>query len=131
MEALSFDTTFLIDFQRERRKTPGAATRFLEAHRESPAYLSVVAIGEFAEGFVSRSDPVFLSVVESFEVLDVNRRVAAAYARITRSLRRNGNLIGTNDLWIAAVSVAHSLPLVTRNAEHFSRIADLKVVAYG
>jgi len=130
MDGLIFDTTFLIDFQRERRHGEGRAHRFLEAHAESLAFLPVIAFGEFAEGFATLDDPNFLNVVDSFTLLPVTGEVAAIYARLTKGLRENGNLIGANDLWIAAVAVEKALPLVTRNHGHFSRIPGLAVRSY-
>lgn len=130
MGALSFDTSFLIDFQKERLKGEGVAHAFLRHHGESVAYLSIVAYGEYAEGFADRSSGAFISVVESFELLMVNRRVADRFAEISRQLRREGRLIGANDLWIAAVSLVHELPLVTGNVEHFQRVPDLQVIGY-
>ena len=42
MESLIFDTTFLIDFQRERTgKLRGGAHEFLEAHKDAGAYLLI------------------------------------------------------------------------------------------
>ena len=76
MEALIFDTTFLIDFQRERSGSRGGAHAFLQDHAEAVAYLPMTAYGEFAEGFPNRTDATFLSVVESFELLSVTRAVA-------------------------------------------------------
>jgi len=128
--ALSFDTTFLIDFQRERRTGGGRAHRFLKENREEYAYLSTVVVGEFYEGFESSSNPVFLTVIESFELLEVKWEAALIYGDIVRGLRANGRLIGANDLWIAAVALAHSMPLVTRNVDHFSRVPHLQVIAY-
>lgn len=125
-----FDTTFLIDFQRERKLGKGRAHDFLHENREALAFLPVVAMGEFREGFDSDTDPVFLSVVESFEILPVNVRVAAVYGREVRRLRGKGKLIGTNDLWIAAIALEQSAPLVTRNVEHFTRVESLQVRGY-
>ena len=105
MEYLIFDTTFLIDFQRERKVARGGAHSFLEAHADAIAYLPITAYGEFAEGFANRTDPAFLSVVESFELLPVTRQTANTYAKITRDLRSKGLLIGANDLWIAASAI--------------------------
>lgn len=130
MESLIFDTTFLIDFQRERQRTRGIAHSFLEAHADAAAYLPITAYGEYAEGFPNRTDPAFLSVVESFELLPVTREVANTYAKITRSLRAKGQLIGANDLWIAATAIEKNHPLVTRNIADFSRVPGLELRSY-
>jgi len=52
------------------------------------------------------------------------------YGRIYRHLAAKGNLIGTNDLWIAATALHHGLPLVTNNHEEFSRVDHLRVIRY-
>jgi predicted nucleic acid-binding protein len=130
MEGLNFDTSFLIDFQRERLKDKGRAHAFLKGNRDAVAYLSIVAYGEYAEGFTDLSSAAFISVVVSFELLPVDRKVADCYAEISRQLRLEGRLIGANDLWIAAVSLVNELPLVTGNSEHFQRVPGLRVVGY-
>lgn len=130
MESLTFDTTFLIDLQRERRKGRGVAHAFLERNRDSIAYLPVTAYGEFAEGFADHGDPVFLAMVESFEVLPVTPAVAETYGRLARELRASGRLIGANDLWIGATALGHGFPLVTRNLEHFARLPGLQLRGY-
>lgn len=131
MDSLIFDTTFLIDFQRERAgKGQGPAHEFLRENRECLALLPVTAYGEFCEGFDDPSDPAFLSLVDSFEILPIVPRVAELYAKETRRLRRLGKLIGTNDLWIAAIALERKLPLVTRNLDHFARIRGLELRGY-
>ena len=130
MESLIFDTTFLIDFQRERQVGQGVAHSFLEAHADAIAFLPMTAYGEFAEAFTNRTDPAFLSMVESFELLPVTREVANTYAKITRELRAKGRLIGSNDLLIAASAIEKKLPLVTRNILDFSRISGLELRSY-
>lgn len=130
MESLIFDTTFLIDFQRERAGSPGGAHEFLRSHAEALAYLPVTAYGEFAEGFPDRTDAAFLSVVESFELLPVTRAVADVYAGVVRALRPRGKLIGSNDLWIAATALERDWALVTRNTAEFSRVPGLRIVGY-
>lgn len=130
MGALSFDTTFLIDYQRERREGAGAAHAFLRENGEAVACLSLVAYAEYAEGFDDLTSPAFLSVVESFEFLAMGRGTANRYAALARELRAKGRLIGSNDLWIAACALEHDLPVVTANFEHFQRVPELRVVAY-
>lgn len=130
MGALIFDTCFLIDFQKERKRGAGRAHQFLQTHSDFYAYLPIIAYGEYGEVFRSLSDAAFLSVVESYELVAVNREAADCYARLAREFRQEGQLIGANDLWIAATALSRGLPLVTRNTDHFSRIPELQLVQY-
>lgn len=130
MEALIFDTSFLIDFQRERKRGRGRAHQFLESNPDAQAYLPMTAYGEYAEGFESLEDPAFVSIVESFEMIKIDRPVAVAYARVTRSLRQRGQMIGANDIWIAATAIHRDWPLVTGNIEHFSRVPGIRLASY-
>jgi len=132
MEGLSFDTSFLIDHQREaaRGDIEGPAHRFLRRSADTPAFLSAVALAEFAEGFERANDPALAVLRQAFDLLPVDEEVAMIYARAAREMRRQGSLPGTNDLWIAAAAIRHGLPLVTRDAAAFRRIPGLKVVDY-
>jgi len=130
MESLIFDTTFLIDFQKERKRGRDRAHRFLERKAEAYAYLPIMAYGEYAEGFASLTDAAFVSVVESYEIIQLSRPIADRYAAITRELRAQGQLIGTNDLWIAATALHYDWPLVTRHLDHFARVEGIRLMSY-
>ena len=130
MASLIFDTTFLIDYQRERSRGPGKAHEFLREHATDAAFLPVAAYGEWAEGFTDRTEPAFVSLVQSFELLPVTRPVADVYAQTVRDLRARGQLIGANDLWIAATALEKDWPLVTRNLKEFSRVTGLRCLSY-
>jgi len=52
---------------------------------------------------------------------------AHEYARIRDYLERQGNLIGGNDLMIAAIALAHDLTVVTHNSGEFTRVPGLRV----
>lgn len=130
MAKLIFDTTFLIDFQRERKRGADKAHRFLEHNSDAYAYLPITAYGEYAEGFADLSDLAFVSIVESYEIIEITRPIAERYAAITRTLRAQGQLIGANDLWIAATAIHHDSPLVTRNLEHFCSVKGLRLSGY-
>lgn len=128
--ALSLDTSFLIDLLREHRSGKGPAHRLLESRAAAELCFSTTVLGEMAEGFGSADDPVFSALRRAHRLLDVDEDVALVYGRITRTLRASGALIGTNDLWIAAASLRHELPLVTADVEHFRRIEGLELVSY-
>ncbi len=131
MGRLSFDTTFLIDLQRERRKgQPGPACRFLDAHRSDSIEISSVVWGEYLEGFESVDDERIAKLQEALTVLVQTATTSRIYAALARKLRSDGLLIGSNDLWIGAASLEHAIPLVTKNAEHFRRLPGLRLIEY-
>ncbi len=49
------------------------------------------------------------------------------YGIIRNKLEKKGQMIGNNDLWIAAHALAADLILVTNNNKEFSRIPHLKI----
>lgn len=129
---VAFDTTFLIDLQRERARgdSDGPAHRFLAEDPKRELHLSATALGEFSEGFDDPDHPVLRAVRELHVLLVVDEDTALAYGQIARQLRTVGRLIGTNDLWIAAASVRHGIPLVTANSQEFTRVDGLEVLGY-
>lgn len=50
-----------------------------------------------------------------------------AYGKFRAQLEKAGEMIGGNDLWIAAHAAAASLTLITNNEREFKRIKALKV----
>jgi tRNA(fMet)-specific endonuclease VapC len=50
-----------------------------------------------------------------------------AYAHLRSDLTRKGQIIGPNDMLIAAICLAHGLTLVTRNVAEFGRVAGLQL----
>lgn len=51
----------------------------------------------------------------------------AAYGNIRAMLSRGGEIIGNNDLWVAAHAQTAGLTLVTNNEREFRRVPDLRV----
>ncbi|WP_244604067.1 type II toxin-antitoxin system VapC family toxin [Mycobacterium attenuatum] len=128
---MSVDTTFLIDLQRERSTgDDGAAHRFLKRSPDAELYLSTIALGEFAEGFDGAQHPVLNAMREGHVLVQVDDQIAFTYARIVRELRRRGELIGSNDLWIGCTSLRLGIPIVTANVADFRRIDGLGIVQY-
>ncbi len=62
-----------------------------------------------------------------FAVVPFDGNCAKAYGAIRNQLRKEGQLIGFNDLFIAATAIAHQASLVTSNVREFKRIKGLRV----
>lgn len=130
MGKIAVDTSFLIDFQRESGTSEGPVGQFLASHKLDHFYVSATALGEFAAGFPDLGHPNYRSVRARFGLVGVDEEVLLAYRMIYRDLKSKGELIGANDLWIAASAVRFDMPLVTRNQHEFARVDGLKVLSY-
>lgn len=67
----------------------------------------------------------FLEILQDVEVLDFDQSAAQVAGHLNAELDRAGTKIGCEDPLIAAVAIARSLPLVTRNLRHFERVKEL------
>lgn len=104
--------------------------QFLRLHPEAIPMISLVTVGEFTEGFADPTSAVCTALLQRFQLLQMTETTARHYAAITRVLRQKKQLIGTNDLWIAASALEHDLFLVTKDLSDFSRVDGLKLLKY-
>ncbi len=58
-------------------------------------------------------------------ILSIPEEIVVLAADLYADLKRNGQLIGDNDLFIAATALHHGLSLATSNLAHFNRIPGL------
>ncbi len=130
MKNYLFDTCFLIDLEREMRRGPAKAHQFLQQRASSRCCITWTVAGEFAEGFGDIHHPACAAMLARFDILPMDQSTAHHFAVTARHLRERNQLIGANDLCIAAAALAHAMPLVTNNSEHFGRIPGLLVAGY-
>ena len=52
------------------------------------------------------------------------------YASLYSTLKKRNELIGPNDLWIAASALQNSVPLVSKNKIEFQRVPGLRLESY-
>ena len=125
------DTVFLIDLWREAR-SPGRATRFAREHEGEQVGINWVVAGEFlagAEAAGQDADGV-RRFLERYPLVQSSPSIIQRYAEIYADLKRSNQLIGPNDLWIAASCSAFDKPILTRNVDEFQRVKGLRVVGY-
>lgn len=102
----------------------------MEEHPDEQLGIPAVVLGEFSEGFEDPDHPILTGYRSDFPIFPVDEIIASHYGTISRILRAGGNLIGSNDIWIAATALSLPCPLLTRNADHFARVPALEVVTY-
>lgn len=130
-QALILETTFLIDFERERQRGgDGPATALLVRYADYRLFITPTIAGELASGISLSDRPRWQQFIAPFRMLGPTPDVAWEYGKAFRHLQRNGVPIGANDLWIAATGLAYDLPVVTRNTNHYHRVPGLHVIGY-
>jgi tRNA(fMet)-specific endonuclease VapC len=115
-----------------RRKKPEEVLRRFRTLKQGEAALSVITFGELvygAEKSAQRAAALELlrELAQVLPVLGLPETAAEAYGTIRAELERKGQMIGNNDLWIAAHAKAAALTLVTNNEREFRRVRGLRV----
>jgi tRNA(fMet)-specific endonuclease VapC len=93
--------------------------------------LPFVVLGELRAGFaVGNQGPRNEAILRRFllkpgvDVLYADEQTTHHYANVYRQLRKQGTPMPTNDMWIAALVLQHSLVLYDRDA-HFDALPQL------
>ena len=94
--------------------------------------ISSITLAELLHGAEKSNEPVrSLATVEDFcsrlEVLPYGAKAAQHYGSIRAELERRGQLIGVNDLYIAAHARSEGLTLVSNNLREFERVEALQL----
>lgn len=94
--------------------------------------VSVVTVAELLYGVKLSARPkqvraAFDAFIRHLEVIDWSAQAAEHYADIRANLKLRGEMIGANDLLIAAHARSLKAVLVTNNVREFRRVKALKV----
>lgn len=79
---------------------------------------------------VERNRRITQEFLSAFETIPFDGVCARAYAAIKAQLERDGQIIGANDLLIAATACAHQAVLVTNNVSEFARVPGLRIESW-
>ena len=92
---------------------------------------SSISVGELLSGFKSgnreqKNRQELSAFLASPRVMlyTVDKDTAEHYSSVQHRLRKKGTPIPTNDIWITAVALQHSLPVYTMD-KHFNKVDDL------
>lgn len=94
--------------------------------------ISAITLAELEYGIANSSRPLqnrlgLMAFLNGIEVLDFDAEAAQEYGSIRADLKQRGELIGANDLLIAAHAKSKGLTLITNNTKEFERIEGLTI----
>ena len=115
-----------------RQNKPDQVLRRFRRLQPGEAALSVITFGELLYGAAKSAQRTaalerLRELIRLLPALALPESAAEEYGTIRAELESKGEMIGNNDLWIAAHALAAKLTLVTNNEKEFRRVRGLKV----
>lgn len=101
-------------------------------------YISAITVSELLVGVFRANNPsrrlkrsAFVeTIISKIPTLDFTLKTARIHAELYSHLAKNGNLIGSHDLIIAATALTYGHALLTTNTQEFSRIPGLVLLTH-
>ncbi len=123
------DTNILIYIMKH---TPPIVRARFESLPSDMLAMSVITLGELCFGAEKSKarEAALGSIARLQDVIEVHPlpvAAAAHYGQIRAQLQAKGQIIGSNDLWLAAHARARNWILVTNNEKEFNRVEGLQV----
>lgn len=95
-------------------------------------FISVITLGELRFGaeksqWKDKSFKVIEELTSIIPVIELDEQTAVHYAQIRKQLALQGQMIGNNDLWLAAHARSNNWIMVTNNEKEFLSVDGLQV----
>jgi len=118
------ETSILLHHFREKGKGKTVFEQAAEIHRRR--YISAITVFEIEFGAIRAGRTSDLQdILKLVEILPFGRAEAEEAARVHADLVSRNQIIGIRDVFIAGTCLAHRLPILTENEEHFRRVRGL------
>jgi tRNA(fMet)-specific endonuclease VapC len=94
--------------------------------------ISTIVLGELEYGVnhsqhLEKNRAALDAFLNAVQIFSLEPEAGEHYGRIRALLASEGQLIGNNDMWIAAHARSLGLALITHNRSEFSRVPDLVI----
>ncbi len=94
--------------------------------------LPAIVLGELLYGAINSAKPEkneydIILFANNSNLMAIEEAAAIRYARVRYDLKKKGSPIPENDIWIAALCLGQSVPLLS-NDVHFEKINELEVI---
>lgn len=126
---LVIDTSVLIEVEKGNMSVISKLEKLKKTPNDE-IIITFFTLCEFYNGLVKKTEKNRQEARErmsKYIILNTTKEAALIFSEIFSKLKQNGKQIPVFDIMIAAVSVAHNLPLVTLDA-HFKEISELKSI---
>lgn len=114
------------------KRKPLNVLKRLETLQPGMVFMSAITFAELMNGakkssFVEDNIRRLNALSEIIDVIDFDKNAAIIYGDVRSDLESRGEVIGANDLLIAAHALSMGLTLVTNNVKEFGRVRGLNI----
>ncbi len=114
-----------------KHRPPSVLKKLMSLNADDVAIASItnaeLVYGAYKSQKVEQNLEAISLFLSPFTILDFGGSAVKSYGQIRSTLEKQGEIIGANDLIIAAQAMAQNYILVTNNEKEFSRINGLIV----
>ena len=114
-----------------RNKPETIKEKLKDMEKKNEIALSSIVVSELLYGVKKKGSMKLSKIVnrfiDNFTIYDFDKSAATEYADIRDFLQKQGKVIGSNDLFIAAHAKSLDAVLVTNNVGEFQRISGLAI----
>lgn len=123
------DTNIIVYAKNAR---PEIVLKRFQQYNPGDLCISAITMAELEYGVCNSSKPkqnrlALLTFLSNIEVIPFDMEAAKVYGQIRHDLKEKGELIGANDMLIAAHAKSLGFTLITNNTREFGRVEGLKL----
>ena len=125
MEVICLDTGILIEYYRKDDKSQSSLFSLAKNYAFT---IPAIVKYEIFRGNVNKDD-FWLKFFQFVDILPFDSKCAEIASEIYMELKGKNQIIGAEDILIAATAIRHNQKLATFNSKHFKRIDTLTIVS--
>jgi len=123
---IAIDTSVLIDFLRDVTPQADIVERLVREDRD--LYTAVSAYELRVGSGETKRDRMLTQLLRTDNTLPLDLAAAAEAGKVIEELRSRRSEIGPGDVLIAGICLVNSVPILTGDHNHFSRVPGLQVL---
>lgn len=124
MDIICLDTGVIIEFYRSKSKRD---TFLFELTQKYQFAIPAIVKYEVLRGD-KKKDKFWITFFKQINILPFNDKCSQIASEIYKELKQQNNLIGTDDILIAATAISHNFKLATLNKKDFNRIRNIELI---
>lgn len=118
------DTTFLVDFLRNKEETLEKIRRLFSKHELCTTDINIFELyyGAYKSKQASKNIAAVKGLINALTVFNTDEESMELAGKLLSELEKKGKTIEMKDILIAGICLIRACPIVTDNKEHFSRM---------